>query len=128
MFGLSYLWHGVMLNDYARMNYPLESFLFISFGAYLLISAALTALNHYVNTGKKKILTGGLIGVVFGLFLYLIAFVLDISYHSSRTIDHILVDFFWQAIEQGFGGLCCGLVFQFYMDKMKMQSKQLADD
>ena len=55
-------------------------------------------------------LKGFLMGVALGFFIYLIAFVLGVSFKGSGT-QHIVVDFLWQMIEQGIGGGVVGTVY-----------------
>jgi hypothetical protein len=49
-------------------------------------------------------------GIAFGFFIYLIAFVLGISFKGTGAA-HVVVDFIWQMIEQGVGGSVVGLIY-----------------
>lgn len=122
MFSLSYLWHGVFLNDFERLTYPRATFLTLSTIVYFGIALVLTALVSFLEINKKPILKGFLIGMVLGFFIYLIAFVLGISFNSTPKFEYIALDVFWQIIEQAIGGLACGLVFDYFHMRERMLS------
>lgn len=120
MFSLSYLWHGVILNDFERLTYPRATFLTLATIVYLGISLALTTLNTFFEINKKPIFKGLILGLVLGFFIYLIAFVLGISFNSTPKFEYIALDVAWQMFEQGLGGLVCGLVFDYFLMRDKM--------
>ncbi len=101
MYLMSYLWHGLFLNDYSTV-------------VYLVISLVLNILYRYLNI--RQMSTRGLfIGASVGFFIYLIAFVMGVSFGHSAA-SHIVVDFLWQMIEQGVGGASLGLMYGLYDD------------
>ncbi|NND94140.1 MAG: hypothetical protein HKN45_04695, partial [Flavobacteriales bacterium] len=108
MFGLSYLWHGVLLNDYIHIKYPMWLYFLLSGIVYLVIGLVMTYLYHYTHTKNVKY-KGALIGAALGFFIYLIAFVLGVSFNQP-SFSHIVVDFIWQMLEQGIGGSVVGFI------------------
>lgn len=110
MLGLSYLWHGVLLNDLRNINYPQWYFFFLLLLVYSIIAFILTGYFKYSEPKKNFIPRGFFGGAAFGFFLYLVAFTLGVSFKSSET-KHIVVDFVWQMIEQGIGGMVVSYVF-----------------
>jgi len=103
MFGLSYIWHGVVLNDYHNIKLPLSSFLTLQAIVYLVISFILTFVYHYTHIKRKMKYKGFVIGAVLGFFIYLIAYVLGISFKTGSLNYVIVVDFIWQMFEQAVG-------------------------
>lgn len=120
MFALSYLWHGVILNDFERLTYPQATFLTLAALVYLGISLALTALNAFLEINRTPIFKGIFIGLILGFFIYLVTFVLGISFNSTPKFAYIALDAAWQMFEQGLGGLACGLVFDYFLMREKM--------
>ena len=110
MLGLSYFWHGVLLNDLRNVNYPPWYFFFLLLLVYSIISLILTLGFKYVNPTKSLVFKGFLGGAAFGFFLYLVAFTLGVSFKSGET-KHIVVDFVWQMLEQGVGAVVVAYVF-----------------
>ena len=106
----SFGWHGWLLNDIARLELPLATFV-PAFGlAYLLIGFVLTSLCVRIELDIPNALKGLLIGGVLGFFLYLVAFLMGLSFQEAATSEHVLFDFAWQMIEQGVGGFVVGLM------------------
>mgnify|MGYP000882955038 CR=1 FL=1 len=109
LYGISYLWHGVVLNDLSRVTYSLNLFLFFVAIIYFVIAFMLTFLTHFlVQFGKNTVRRGLLIGMPMGIFIYLIAFVFGISFYTNPTLSHILFDLCWQVVEQSLGGVVAG--------------------
>ena len=109
LYGISYLWHGVLLNDLSRVTYSIDFFLFLVGIVYFVISFVLTFLIHFLEQfGKNKVRRGLMIGMPMGIFIYLITFVFGISFYSNPTLNHILFDLSWQVIEQAIGGVVAG--------------------
>jgi len=110
MLGLSYLWHGVLLNDLRNIKYPQWYFFFLLLLVYSIIALILTGYFRYSAPKRDFLPRGFFSGAAFGFFLYLVAFTLGVSFKSSET-KHIVVDFVWQMIEQGIGGMVVSYVF-----------------
>jgi membrane protease YdiL (CAAX protease family) len=112
MFLLSYLWHGMVLNDLKNLQYPMEMFLVLAAIMYIVLGFGLAFLYNYLNFSRNIKFKGSILGSFTGFFVYLIAFTLGVSFGSSK-IEHVVVDFLWQMIEQGVGGLTVSAVFSF---------------
>ena len=109
LYGISYLWHGVLLNDLSRVNYSINFFLLLLAIVYFAISFVLNLLIHFLEKFcKNKVRRGLMIGMPMVIFIYLITFVFGISFYSNPTLNHILFDLSWQVIEQGLGGAVAG--------------------
>lgn len=110
MFSLSYLWHGVILNDFNRLQYPKNVYLIASLIAYMVIGF-IVARSYYLDFlhrfEKKPLLKGLSSGALAGAFIYLIAFVVGISF-GGRKLEYIIMDLAWQIVEQAIGGLTVG--------------------
>lgn len=113
MFSLSYLWHGVFLNDFDRLSYPQTIFLIVTSFVYLVIGFVINKVHEIKLSDKfhrKPLLKGIVIGGVCGLVIYLISIVVGVSFTGNLTIEHLLFDLNWQIIEQAMGGLSIALV------------------
>ena len=114
MFSLSYLWHGVFLNDLQRLSYPKEIFLTGSIITYLILGFLVTKiyLMNYPKTIAKKPLVRGLIsGALLGICTYIVSLVVGVSFNNQLTPEYILFDLLWQTIEQTFGGVAVAFVY-----------------
>lgn len=110
MLTLSYVWHGVVLNDLRNVDYPSWYFFLLLLLVYSFIAFVITMAFNYINPSKSLVTKGFIGGSAFGFFLYLVAFTLGVSFKSGET-KHIVVDFVWQMIEQGIGGMVVAYVF-----------------
>lgn len=110
---LSFLWHGVILNDFKNLPVKEEVFLVLSVVAYIGIGFLLNFLLLYTKTENDTLAKRVMIGGAFGFFIYLLIFTLGISY-QSRGVEHVLIDFIWQMIEQSAGALTAGFIFRIY--------------
>jgi len=111
MMAVSFLWHGVILNDFIHVPKPYALFYSIAALTYLLIGFVLTFVFTYLSMGIGIKMKGGLMGLALGFFIYLIAFVFGVSFKGSGA-EHVVVDFAWQMIEQGIGGGVVGFVYE----------------
>lgn len=125
MMALSFLWHGVVLNDFIHIPQPYGLFYGIATLTYILIGFALTFVFNYLSMGIGIKMKGGLMGLALGFFIYLIAFVFGISFKGSGT-EHVVVDFVWQMIEQGIGGGIVGFIYQMAKrrDRVMLSDRQ----
>ena len=110
MFIASYLWHGLLLNDLLKLSYPLPVFFFLAALAYLVVGFTLTFVFTYLSMGIGFRLKGSAMGAAMGFFIYLIAFVFGLSF-NGHGLQHVVVDFLWQMIEQGIGGSVISVVY-----------------
>ncbi|MES2836986.1 MAG: hypothetical protein V4667_05650 [Bacteroidota bacterium] len=116
MFSLSYVWHGVILTDFQRISYPFSVFLIIAILVYLIIGFAISTAMVKINSErfKRKPIQRALIySSALGVFLYLVAMVVGVSFMKNVSVPFILIDLSWQIIEQSFGGLVIGLAYYF---------------
>ena len=114
MFSLSYLWHGVILNDFARLSYPKEIFFTGAVITYLILGFLVTNvffMKFPRSIAKKPLLRGMISGVLLGIATYVVTLVIGISFSTSLTTEYILIDMLWQAIEQMFGGVTVAFVY-----------------
>lgn len=126
MIGLSYIWHGVVLNDINSLQYNISIFLWLLFVLYLVIALFLSFIVSIYNPLDHKFFKHLTIGVFFGFLIYLIAFVLGVSF-SGGALNHVLLDFSWQMIEQGIGAGAISIYYTvaYRFDKLKkMESFQ----
>jgi Zn-dependent protease len=114
MFSLSYLWHGVFLNDLQRLSYPKEIFLTGSIITYLILGFLVTKiyLMKYPKAIARKPLIRGLIsGAALGMCTYIVSLVVGVSFNNSLTLGNILFDFSWQTLEQTSGGVSVAFIY-----------------
>lgn len=112
MFSLSYVWHGLFLNDFSQLNYPKQVFFVIAILVYLIISMGIAIIySHPKLDGLKKqpLRKGLLIGSAFGFALYMITLVVGVSFTRTMTLGNIMFDCGWQMIEQAIGGAVVGI-------------------
>jgi len=113
MFGLSYFWHGVVLNDYSLLNYPLGIFLSCTAFVYLIIGFVISYAYRFLTLRKKirdRFLKGIIAGSSVGVLLFIITLVLGISYSKHLTLHNVLIDLAWQIIEQTAGGITVSII------------------
>ena len=114
MFGLSFAWHGIALNDLRELKVPIALYLCLSALAYLIIGLGITVMIHQFIQHKWIVIKNGfpmmglLAGIVVGFVVYLLAFIFGMSFADHRMM-HVLVDVLWQMVEQGLGGLLVSL-------------------
>ena len=120
MFGISYIWHGIFLTDFSRLSYPKEIFLFFAVFVYLVIgfvSAKAIDIKLLESRFKRKPILKGLIsGACLGFTLFVMTYVIGVSFSTGSKIENLLLDGIWQTIEQGVGGVVVGLAHFFVFD------------
>ncbi|MEK6615029.1 MAG: hypothetical protein AABZ32_02790 [Bacteroidota bacterium] len=114
MFSLSYLWHGIFLNDLERLSYPKEIFFAGSIVTYLILGFLVTKI--YLMKFPKQIATKPLVrgiisGALLGIATYVVSLVIGVSFNSTLTPQYILFDVLWQTVEQTFGGITVAFVY-----------------
>ncbi|MEW6470078.1 MAG: hypothetical protein AB1458_14220 [Bacteroidota bacterium] len=113
MFALSYVWHGILLNDFKMLTIPQGVFLSFAGVAYLLIGALVTrlfSLEYFTKLSRHLFLRGLLVGAVCGFMIFIVTIVTGVSFTKNSTSAFILVDMTWQLIEQAIGGFAVGVV------------------
>lgn len=119
MFALFYYWHGIFLNDFIRIQFPISWFIMFAAFTYLLLGFGMSVLFDSRLFFKirsywiKTLLTGA----VSGLSLFMAATVVHISLTKDLSANHMLIDLSWQIFEQCIGALlvfaCRYLAFIF---------------
>lgn len=119
MFGLSYVWHGVVLNDYAILTYPFQIYLISAAVVYLVSGFLLTRIfiaEFLDRISQKPIPRGLAAGAALGMILYMVALVVGVTFNSGMDLKYLLLDVIWQISEQAAGGLIVGLVYIFVFE------------
>lgn len=119
MFALSYVWHGVVLNDYELISYPFEIYLVSAGVVYLVLGFLISRIfiaEFLDRYSEKAIVRGLLTGVGLGVIAYMTALVLGVSFSKGLDPKFMALDIFWQVIEQTAGGLTVGLVYLFVFE------------
>lgn len=114
MFGLSYCWHGIVLNDYKLSNYPIGIYLIAASIAYIFIGFLVSRaflLKFFDKISHHPLLRGPAIGFACGLLVYIIATVVHVNFTKELDIKYLVLDITWQGIEQAVGGLVIGIVY-----------------
>ncbi len=119
MFCLSYAWHGLLLNDLLKINYPLDVFLLVSGLVYLGIGLIITLVTFFAPRIKDSFKYGIAAGGAIGIFVYAIAFVVGISFYPKLSLTMVAIDVSWQCLEQGIGGLTSGLIYRISYRKSR---------
>ncbi|MFZ5553457.1 MAG: hypothetical protein ACOZCO_10100 [Bacteroidota bacterium] len=113
MFILSFSWHGLILNDFKKISLDFNLFIVLAAIAYIAIGAALNFVMYYLETGDNLFGKPLLAGAALGFFIYLVVFVMGLSYHV-RGLEHIVIDFGWQMVEQALGGVTVAFCYRVY--------------
>jgi hypothetical protein len=114
MFGLSYVWHGVLLSDLVELKVPLTLYFVLAALVYLVLGLGLTLGVHKAVQYEWVSLKGPfpfyamLLAGAAGFFVYLVIFVLGVSF-ADKGLVHVVVDIVWQMFEQSMGGLMVSL-------------------
>lgn len=122
MLGLSYVWHGLVLNDFKQVAIAKPLFVGLLALVYLGISALLTLLFSLLHFDDHSTRNRMLIGGAFGFFIYLIAFVLGVSFSPPSEMEHIALDFVWQMMEQAAGAIMIDFVFHIFHRRSVLRS------
>ncbi len=107
MFGLFYLWHGIFLNDFKRIQFPLSWFVTFAAITYLILGAGIFML--YESQLMKKLsnffVRGLICGIIAGFSLFMIATIVNISLTKHLSAQHLMMDCIWQMSEQIVGAM-----------------------
>ena len=110
MFAISYYWHGILLNDLDLISYDKTLFFGLLTILYLLVGGALSFVLMAYKPTEHRTLKHLTIGVLAGFIIYLIAFVLGVSF-QGEGIEHTIVNFTWQMLEEGVGGFSISIYY-----------------
>jgi len=112
MFILFYLWHGIFLNDFKRIQFPLSWFVTFAAFTYLIFGAGIYFL--FESSLMKKIdnyfVRGLFTGIIAGFSFFMIATVVNISITKHLSVSHLSVDCIWQVSEQTIGAMVITLL------------------
>jgi len=124
MFGMSYLWHGVFLNDYQLITYPLGIYLVCAAIAYLLIGFLVSRafmIQSFDKMSRHPLVRGPVIGFICGVLVYIIATVVHVTFNKDMDIKYLFLDIMWQGIEQSIGGLVIGIVYMLVYEPFHVE-------
>lgn len=118
MFVLFYGWHGIFLNDFKRIKFPLSWFVTFAALTYLIFGAGIYLLfESQIMLSIRNVFTRGLIcGLIAGFSLFMIATVVNISLTKQLSAQHLIVDCLWQMAEQTVGALVVVVLKGFIRD------------
>jgi MFS family permease len=114
MFAVSYVWHGIVLNDFERISYPFEVYLVSAGVVYLVIGFLMSRIfiAEFLDRYAEKAVPRGLLtGVGMGVIVFMSALVFGVSFSSLADPKFLIMDFIWQVVEQTVGGLTVGLIY-----------------
>ena len=131
MYGLSFLWHGIALNDLRELRIPMGLYVALSAVVYLVIGLGSTfamhqAIQHqWIGIRQGFPFKGLLLGAVLGFLVYLVALIFGMSF-TDRKVVHMLVDVLWQMVEQGLGGLMVsfGIIYDLHQGFLENERAQ----
>ncbi len=118
MYALFYMWHGVFLNDFKKINFPLSWLLIFTAIAYVTISFITYAvyeskpMKNIYNFFVRGITTGALVGFI----IFVVSTVVTISISRNLSAKHLVFDCIWQITEQTIGGIVMATVKVFVID------------
>lgn len=106
MYSAFYCWHGILSNDFYKIQYPQGIFMLFSALAYVVISFVLVKIFEYKHI-RKKIknlhLRALIVGSTFGFLLFAISSVIGVGFSNPYSIEILIVDLIWQLSEQTVG-------------------------
>lgn len=107
MFVLFYLWHGVFLNDFKRVQFPISWLITFAVFTYLILGAGTYFLyeSRLMKSFRNFILRGIICGGLAGLSLFMIATIVNLSLTRHLSIQHLMIDCTWQIVEQISGSM-----------------------
>jgi hypothetical protein len=107
MFALFYVWHGVFLNDFKRIQFPLAWFVAFAAFTYLLFGAGIYVLyeSHFMKKVSNFFTRGVICGLIAGFSLFMMATIVNISLTRNLSMQHLMIDCAWQMTEQVIGAM-----------------------
>lgn len=129
MYGSSYVWHGLALNDLADLEYSLLLYFVWTALAYTLLGALLTFLVHqailheWVSLKRAFPVSCMLLGGVAGVAVYGVIHLSGLSFADADAV-HLVVDLTWQVVEQAIGGLMVAIGLIYDMHRTFMETEQ----
>ena len=129
MYGISYAWHGLLLNDISEMHMSLGTYLALAGIAYALIAAGLTFAVHaallrgWIDMKIAFPFKAMGVGAILGVVVYALVFLSGFSF-ASHELQHVLLDAAWQVVEQTIGGLMVALGIIYDLHQRFMRSER----
>ncbi|HQQ93616.1 MAG TPA: hypothetical protein PLQ93_03605 [Bacteroidia bacterium] len=107
MFTLFYLWHGVFLNDFKRLQFPLLWFQLFAAFTYLLFGVGLYFMfeSSFFRKVKNLPLRAVFCGTALGFTIFMAASIVNISLTRHLSPQHLMIDAVWQMVEQIVGAM-----------------------
>lgn len=107
MFTLFYIWHGIFLNDFKRIQFPLSWFVTFAALTYLIFGAGIYMLfeSRAMKRFRNFFVRGILCGIIAGFSLFMIATIVNISLTKHLSVQHLMIDCIWQMTEQIVGAM-----------------------
>jgi len=124
MFGLSYVYHGVLTTDYQTISYPLQVYLVAAGVAYLFIGFLVSRaflIPWFDRFTRHPLLRGPAIGFACGILVYFITIAVSVTIGKGVDLRWLVLDITWQGIDQALGGTAVGLVYMFVFEPMPME-------
>jgi hypothetical protein len=115
MFSLFYIWHGIFLNDFKRIQFPLTWFVTFAAFTYLILGAGIFMLfeSHLMHRLRNLFVRGVVCGFIAGFSLFMIATIVNISLTRHLSMQHLMIDCVWQMTEQVVGAMVVVLLKVF---------------
>lgn len=116
MFSLFYAWHGIFLNDFKRIKFPVSWFVTFAAVTYLIFGAGIFILfeSQIMKNIRNVFIRSLCSGLIAGFSLFMIATVVNISLTKHLSIKHLVVDCLWQMAEQTVGAMVV-MVLKFFI-------------
>ncbi|MDX2173071.1 MAG: hypothetical protein SFY56_08125 [Bacteroidota bacterium] len=107
MFLLFYAWHGIFLNDFKRIKFPVSWFIMFAALTYLIFGVGIFLLfeSQIMKNIRNSFMRGLICGVIAGFSLFMVATVVNISLTKHLSMQHLIVDCSWQIAEQTVGAM-----------------------
>ena len=128
MCGLSYLWHGLALNDLQELRMHVALYVGLSLIVYLVIGLAITLLVHqavameWVSLRRAFPFFSALLGSGVGVLVFLLVYLFGMRFTDTGAV-HMVIDAAWQVLEQGIGGLLVSLGIIYDLHRRFMESE-----
>ncbi len=106
----NYSWHGLVLTDLQRINYPVEVYLLTTSVLEIVLSAIMLAVVIYLPRRIPFVHRILISGALTGLFVFAIAFNFGLSFATEVNLSQLGLDACWQVFEQVLGVGVSGLV------------------
>src|SRR4051812_8580233 len=105
MFTLFYTWHGIFLNDFKRIQFPLAWFVTFAALTYLIVGAGICILfdSQVMKKIRNFFMRGIFCGLIAGFSIFMIATIVNISLTKHLSMQHLMMDCVWQMTEQVVG-------------------------